>query len=249
MSKKMSTQGFLAKIQKQEHCCGEWATLPLDEQHEAAQQQSGETPTQPKQHQHQQLAQRQRVQQQNQQPKSAKANIFTGTSEAARQANHILLLYHAKKCTHIADEHSQCPFNRHCAEMKLTWKHMAECTDNNCGFPHCYTSRVLLSHYRRCKDARCPVCGPVRKTIQQNRRIASRPVKETIHHNYAMQNHNCTMQTPPFIHEKWRKKERPVHSRMLRMKKRFTMDTDTLISEIEEIEEDVEKLTIEGASR
>lgn len=33
---------------------------------------------------------------------------------------------------------------------------------------HCVSSRYVLSHYHRCKDPRCAVCGPVREAIQRN---------------------------------------------------------------------------------
>ncbi len=34
--------------------------------------------------------------------------------------------------------------------------------------PHCVSSRYVLSHYHRCKDVRCPVCGPVREAIHRS---------------------------------------------------------------------------------
>ena len=34
--------------------------------------------------------------------------------------------------------------------------------------PHCVSSRYVLSHYSKCKDHVCPVCGPVREAIRRN---------------------------------------------------------------------------------
>ena len=46
-------------------------------------------------------------------------------------------------------------------------QHIAECKDQLCQVPHCVSSRYVLSHYHRCKDPRCAVCGPVREAIQR----------------------------------------------------------------------------------
>merc|ERR1719183_1247549 len=43
-----------------------------------------------------------------------------------------------------------------------------ECKDQKCLVPHCVSSRYVLSHYHRCKDVRCPVCGPVREAIHRS---------------------------------------------------------------------------------
>jgi len=44
---------------------------------------------------------------------------------------------------------------------------MERCKDNNCRVPHCFSSRAILSHYRKCKDVNCPACGPVRDTVRK----------------------------------------------------------------------------------
>ena len=74
----------------------------------------------------------------------------------------LLLLHHSANCT---AEEGRCTVTPHCAEMKRLWRHMEEgCKDNNCRVPHCFSSRAILSHYRKCKDPACPVCGPVRQS-------------------------------------------------------------------------------------
>jgi E1A/CREB-binding protein len=52
--------------------------------------------------------------------------------------------------------------------MKTLWEHIAHCKNQQCNVQHCMSSRYVLSHYRRCKDARCPACGPVRETIRKS---------------------------------------------------------------------------------
>ncbi len=77
----------------------------------------------------------------------------------------LLLLRHASRCQH---ELGTCPVTPHCASMKKLWDHIAHCKDQQCKVQHCLTSRYVLSHYRRCKNARCPSCGPVRDSIRRS---------------------------------------------------------------------------------
>ena len=77
-----------------------------------------------------------------------------------KKQQRLLLLRHAAKCPH---EEGCCPITPQCADMKRLWKHMAGCKNNQCRVPLCFTSRAVLSHYRKCKDAACTVCGPVRR--------------------------------------------------------------------------------------
>jgi len=79
----------------------------------------------------------------------------------------LLLLHHSSKCPFDGDE---CKVTPYCGEMKKLWKHMARCTDNDCRVPHCFSSRSILSHYRKCKDPRCPACGPVRETVRKTQK-------------------------------------------------------------------------------
>jgi E1A/CREB-binding protein len=76
----------------------------------------------------------------------------------------LLLLHHSSKC-HFNG--GTCHVTPYCGEMKQLWKHMAMCTDNECRVPHCFSSRSILSHYRKCKDPGCPACGPVRETVRK----------------------------------------------------------------------------------
>lgn len=91
----------------------------------------------------------------------------------------LFLLYHSQKCQN-AD--GQCPVTKNCGKMKQLWLHInKKCKDNRCGFPHCCSSRAILNHYRKCTDAECRVCGPVRKAILMNdsRLSSTRGVEET----------------------------------------------------------------------
>ena len=79
----------------------------------------------------------------------------------------LLLLHHSSKCPF---DDGKCKTTPYCGEMKKLWKHMARCTDNDCRVAHCFSSKSILSHYRKCKDPQCLSCGPVRKTQESQRR-------------------------------------------------------------------------------
>ena len=74
----------------------------------------------------------------------------------------LVLLHHVASCP---SAEGRCKI-AHCSEMKRVWKHigMGTCKGNKCDYPHCNYSRIVLSHYRRCKCSTCVVCGPVRDT-------------------------------------------------------------------------------------
>jgi len=80
------------------------------------------------------------------------------------KARRLLLLRHAAKC---ANEDGHCTITPHCPQMKRLWGHIVHCKDKKCKFPHCTSSRYILSHYRKCRNVGCLACGPVREIIQQ----------------------------------------------------------------------------------
>eukprot|EP01038_Epipyxis_sp_PR26KG_P004228 gene4228-6004_t len=82
-----------------------------------------------------------------------------------QQQQRLLLLRHASKCPH---GNGQCPVTPHCWSMKMLWKHIMSCKDQDCKVAHCVSSRYVLSHYSKCKEQSCPVCGPVREAIKRN---------------------------------------------------------------------------------
>ncbi|CAK9098049.1 Histone acetyltransferase HAC1 [Durusdinium trenchii] len=82
-----------------------------------------------------------------------------------QQQQRLLLLRHASKCP--VQPPNVCPYTSHCKQMKLLWAHIAKCQNNACPFPHCVSSRYVLSHYHRCKKPTCEVCRPVKEAIQK----------------------------------------------------------------------------------
>eukprot|EP00978_Attheya_sp_CCMP212_P014479 scaffold36944_cov49-Attheya_sp.AAC.3 len=78
----------------------------------------------------------------------------------------MLLLLHAVKCQY---EDGACPVFLVCPIVKKLCKHIVVCKDKQCKVQHCFSSRYIVSHNKRCKDARCPTCMPVRATIRKSR--------------------------------------------------------------------------------
>ena len=75
------------------------------------------------------------------------------------QQQRLLLLRHASKC-HFCDE-GQCSITPQCYQMKLLWEHLQNCRNNSCSYSHCTSSRYVLEHFSKCKNLRCPLCGPI----------------------------------------------------------------------------------------
>jgi hypothetical protein len=83
-----------------------------------------------------------------------------------QQQVRLLLLRHASVCHPESDGRCPAGFPR-CAEFKALWAHIAGCrVQNGCPYPYCMSSRACMSHYFKCKRARCQVCGPVNQTIR-----------------------------------------------------------------------------------
>jgi len=92
-----------------------------------------------------------------------KPNNQESRDRLRKQQQRLLLLHHSSKCQ-VAD--GTCKIMKYCPEMKQLWFHMTTCGDVQCTVQHCYSSRTILSHYRKCKDQGCLLCGPVRNYVQ-----------------------------------------------------------------------------------
>lgn len=103
--------------------------------------------------------------------------------------------------------------------MKKLWEHIAHCKNQQCSVQHCLSSRYVLSHYRRCKDANCPACGPVRDTIrksherEKSRAQGSRPAPERLDQsmNGSFMSTGSGGSTPPEAYQPERKKVKTEH--------------------------------------
>jgi len=91
----------------------------------------------------------------------------------------LLLLRHASKCD--APE-GTCEVTQHCTEMKKLWHHISRCQKNDCDVLHCLSSRYVLIHYRKCKDAKCAACAPVRDAIKRGQQDKKRKLEVPSEH-------------------------------------------------------------------
>ncbi|WZZ18837.1 hypothetical protein YC2023_111926 [Brassica napus] len=78
------------------------------------------------------------------------------------QQRWLLFLLHARTCKRPG---VKCP-GRNCVTVQKLLSHMNSCVEPQCLYPRCRPTKSLISHYKNCKDLRCPVCVPV-KTYQQ----------------------------------------------------------------------------------
>jgi len=82
----------------------------------------------------------------------------------AEQRARLLLLQHAHAC---AAAPGSCRASPHCGDAKVLWRHVCGCA--GCAAPHCASSGVLMAHFCGCEDARCEVCGPVRRWLRRRK--------------------------------------------------------------------------------
>ncbi|KAH6763618.1 histone acetyltransferase of the CBP family 12 [Perilla frutescens var. frutescens] len=101
-------------------------------------------------------------------PPSA-SNVICRSNNASRerqfknQQRWLLFLRHARRCP--APE-GKCQ-ESHCLTVQKLLKHMEHCNVFQCSYPRCCATRVLVNHHKRCRDASCPVCIPVKNYVQQ----------------------------------------------------------------------------------
>ncbi|CAA7407437.1 unnamed protein product [Spirodela intermedia] len=73
------------------------------------------------------------------------------------QQRWLLFLHHARWCP---SPNGKCQ-EVNCMTVRQLLFHMKSCKEDQCGYPRCHQSKVLIKHYRRCQVKDCPVCVPV----------------------------------------------------------------------------------------
>ncbi|XP_042479129.1 histone acetyltransferase HAC1-like isoform X2 [Macadamia integrifolia] len=107
-------------------------------------------------------------------PTSSGASCRPGNATERRWRNQqrwLLFLDHARACS---TPEGKCP-EVNCVTVQKLCRHMLQCNVNNCSYPRCQPSKVLLLHFRNCSGPECPVCVPVKNILQLNRQAHSRP--------------------------------------------------------------------------
>lgn len=102
-------------------------------------------------------------------PTRSSTNSETWKMVNLRQQRRLLLLHHATLCR--IEIGQNCPVSTRCSETKKVCFHIENCRDEKCVFPHCVSSRYLISHFRRCKDDACELCTPVKNVIRSGNEL------------------------------------------------------------------------------
>lgn len=87
------------------------------------------------------------------------------------QQRWLLFLIHARRCS--APE-GKCP-ETNCIHAQKLLRHMEKCSKFDCRYLRCPETKVLINHYRQCKNVNCPVCIPVKKFMQTQQKVFGRP--------------------------------------------------------------------------
>ncbi|KAM3339045.1 histone acetyltransferase HAC1 isoform X1 [Capsicum galapagoense] len=87
------------------------------------------------------------------------------------QQRWLLFLIHARRCS--APE-GKCP-EYNCIHAQKLLRHMERCSKFDCRYLRCPETKVLINHYKQCKNVNCPVCIPVKKFVQTQQKVFARP--------------------------------------------------------------------------
>ncbi|KAI8544875.1 hypothetical protein RHMOL_Rhmol08G0328500 [Rhododendron molle] len=78
------------------------------------------------------------------------------------QQRWLLFLRHARRC--MAPEGKCQEVN--CITAQNLWKHVDRCNVPRCPDLRCHQTKMLLQHYKDCRDLGCPVCVPVKNFVE-----------------------------------------------------------------------------------
>jgi len=86
-----------------------------------------------------------------------------------RKRQRLVELRHASMCPCGPNE---CTVSPYCWQLKILWKHILQCKNDDCNIRLCLSSRYILTHYRNCRDGTCEICAPVRNPLQRSLQMA-----------------------------------------------------------------------------
>ncbi|CAA7056718.1 unnamed protein product [Microthlaspi erraticum] len=92
------------------------------------------------------------------------------------QQRWLLFLLHARTC---CKQPGEVCSDRNCVTVQRLWSHMNSCVETQCVYPLCHPTKALITHYKNCKDLRCPVCVPVKTYLEQQANMRAQACLET----------------------------------------------------------------------
>ncbi|KAJ0257174.1 Histone acetyltransferase HAC12 [Hirschfeldia incana] len=84
-------------------------------------------------------------------------------NSTSHQQKWLLFLLHARDCKPAVGKCTE----RNCVTVRKLWSHMNSCAKPRCLYWRCRITKSLIIHFKTCKNLRCPLCVPVRKTYRQ----------------------------------------------------------------------------------
>ncbi|CAF2083571.1 unnamed protein product [Brassica napus] len=97
----------------------------------------------------------------------------------AYQQRWLLFLLHAQSCKPPVGKCTE----RNCVTVQKLWSHMDSCVKPRCLYSRCGITKSLIIHFKTCKNIRCRLCVPVRRTYNQqqaNARLQARSQNKSI---------------------------------------------------------------------
>jgi hypothetical protein len=75
-----------------------------------------------------------------------------------QQSLRLRYLFHSSEC-----KDKKCSY-KYCASLKDLWKHIrSPCNNQKCSRTHCLSSRLIVSHFKYCKEKSCKICNNSRQ--------------------------------------------------------------------------------------
>lgn len=104
-------------------------------------------------------------------PSHSKNACIPDNSNFVKQQRWLLMMFwHVTRCM----DPQQCHI-RHCKAAHTYWKHIITCRTSAC---KCSSTKQLLTHHNRCRNAICPICGPVRAYVSPQAVAARSKLRE-----------------------------------------------------------------------
>ncbi|KAI6177179.1 Cht7 [Aphelenchoides bicaudatus] len=95
----------------------------------------------------------------------------------------LVLLLHAHRCQQRERNEGSGPNAcnlAHCSTMKSVLDYMIGCNNGRqCSYPHCASSRQIITHWKNCTKDDCPVCKPL-KTYSRSGSTTSQPTSTSV---------------------------------------------------------------------